>query len=929
MNLTILKGYSNYSDRIIRKEDTVFDYVQKSKDYISLPDVRNFNPADGVDTTQIISLEKKPLLDEWSPDYLIVDNDGIIISRWFVIESKRTRARQCVLSLHRDVLADNWPKILSAPVYVERGMLPRSDAFIYNHEGIDVNQIKRLEHCLRDPTRLPWIVAYVSKNFGHDLKQNETRPGTEAGVTLEKEIPQDVHSHLVSFTINQQSIQHPDALSWSALVGQNPLLEEIIEVPVAGAARVKKQFIHQSYVGTGHDLHDKLTFALISNVLSRPYPDTGHLEKYLFMFEPEWATHEIQRMESFKRSFYKEPDHYLTVGGPTLKDVEDDFYVLLYRTIWGNIQSRGGKQNVGFLQAITDDADRGYHWLEPSQWNLSNTPIYNVLRGLNNKWIDFGDGRYQKFTFREAMEQDVRVEFDYVRDRAQNLAYNYLKALFPTRAVTETELSTRPRTVFGQLVEVCDIFGGSLSELWSGVQNDECHFTLKDSTGATPARENIDDAFNILTFPLPYGGTSWDTVLHGSQVGWTRNLDRKFFMILAHELSKVSGIVYDVQLLPYCPISNLDYSFEQGRSRLHIELKDLTEGVDYLKILDRNDQWLSTVFFSSNSSGTFNIDQLPAAVQGYLNNVSDPVDCKVKNDTELVRLVSPNYNGIFDMIPVRNGGVYAFNVDFTYKPFTPYIHVNPVFNQHQLYGRDFNDARGLICGGDFSLSQISDRWKEYEIQNKNYQQIFNRTIQRMDETYTIEHQKAVIGAVTGGMTGAAGGLAGGALAGSAAGPVGTVLGAVAGGVAGVALGTVGGVMDLKMLEKSYEINRRFAIDNFALQIGNVKALPDVIRRVSAFNENNKVFPFIEVYSCTPEEVDAYKEKLRYNGMAVGRIDTLSTFVAPNVPVMSFIKGHLIRLEGVDDDAHVHLALTDELERGVFIDIDQGGSEVED
>lgn len=79
---------------------------------------------------------------------------------------------------------------------------------------------------------------------------------------------------------------------------------------------------------------------------------------------------------------------------------------------------------------------------------------------------------------------------------------------------------------------------------------------------------------------------------------------------------------------------------------------------------------------------------------------------KVSNECDKYRLCSPNWSNFFDFSLAKNGGtVMSFNVDCSYKPFSPYIHINPDFKG--LYGRDFNDARGLICGGEFSLPQVT------------------------------------------------------------------------------------------------------------------------------------------------------------------------------------------------------------------------------
>ena len=62
--------------------------------------------------------------------------------------------------------------------------------------------------------------------------------------------------------------------------------------------------------------------------------------------------------------------------------------------------------------------------------------------------------------------------------------------------------------------------------------------------------------------------------------------------------------------------------------------------------------------------------------------------------------------------------MYILHMKPINQPYQPYIHLNPNFGS--LYGEDFNDARGLILGGDFSIATLSNEWKNYETQNKNY-----------------------------------------------------------------------------------------------------------------------------------------------------------------------------------------------------------------
>ena len=237
--------------------------------------------------------------------------------------------------------------------------------------------------------------------------------------------------------------------------------------------------------------------------------------------------------------------------------------------------------------------------------------------------------------------------------------------------------------------------------------------------------------------------------------------------------------------------------------------------------------------------------------------------------------------------------------------------MNPDFNL--LYGQDFNDQRGLICGGDFSLGIINDAWNVYEIQNKNYQAIFDRQIQNLDVNNAIARQEAGWGMAAGVLSGAASGAAGGAI-------VGGGWGALAGGIIGAGTSAIGGALDLANLQKRQQETRNYAIDNYNLQLGNVQALPYSITKTSALTFNNKMFPFIEIYECTEEEKQAYYKKIIWNGMTIGIIDVITNYESGYWS--KYFRGKLIALyneEGSNSvENRIVEAINDELMKGVFI-----------
>lgn len=75
-----------------------------------------------------------------------------IHSRWFILESVRTRMGQYQLTLKRDSIADNFESLLNCPAYIKKGTVSDDNPLIVNDEGVRVNQIKTSETLLKDKT---------------------------------------------------------------------------------------------------------------------------------------------------------------------------------------------------------------------------------------------------------------------------------------------------------------------------------------------------------------------------------------------------------------------------------------------------------------------------------------------------------------------------------------------------------------------------------------------------------------------------------------------------------------------------------------------------------------------------------------------------------------------------------------------------------
>lgn len=413
------------------------------------------------------------------------------------------------------------------------------------------------------------------------------------------------------------------------------------------------------------------------------------------------------------------------------------------------------------------------------------------------------------------------------------------------------------------------------------------------SVSISPDRNHLEDAPYDM-FCIPYGALE---IRHGTITD--KFVSKKDAAIaMATSIATTLGAnCYDIQLLPYFPcreiLKDSDTSLMATRTKFSL-------------INDSRGNPVSVLLWARRANFDFLLDRPTYKVLPQAKAINK----KVKYETELYRLCSPNYSAAFDFNPHANNGVPYYEASCSYRPFQPYIHINPHFNEDGLYGGNYNDARGLVCGGDFSLAQISDAWVNYEINNKNYQQIFDRQIQTLELQQKIGRTQDIVGAIAG----TAQGAVSGAMAG---GMVGGGWGAAIGGVAGGAFSAGGGIADINLNEQLRRDQLSAAHTYQELNLANIKALPDTLTKITAYNQQNKVFPFVEVYSATDEEVEYFRTQLQYSGMSINRIAKISEFISRDVSDQ-FIQGSVIRVP-YTMDAHLAAIIAQKLENGIYLE----------
>lgn len=411
--------------------------------------------------------------------------------------------------------------------------------------------------------------------------------------------------------------------------------------------------------------------------------------------------------------------------------------------------------------------------------------------------------------------------------------------------------------------------------------------TYKMSFPGETERYHLKDAPYDM-FAIPYGDISLNGVPHNQTA----------VLSIAQEIARnlTNAVVYDLQLVPFCPFTGWNIGVIEGVKT--ITLTDTNaKRVTYVTDDKPEPTNKCVLVWCTASSGTRSV---------YVDYEPSYTNKKMSNQCDMYRLVSPNYNGQFEFNLAKNDTSWmgSFNVDFTYLPYNPYIHINPEFSG--LYGKDYNDARGLICGGDFSLARVSDAWEQYQLQNKNYQAIFDRQIQKMDIDRKYQRIEENVGFLTGTLQGAG---------------AGAVFGGAAGAVIGGAMAAAGGMADNYISESKYQEAKSYATDIHNMQLENIQALPYSLSKTTAFNFNNKIFPILEYYTCTDTEKSIVAYQIANRGMtinAIGKIVdyTLADWSYNDIHDRGFVRASIIEID-INDDAHTADAISEELQKGVY------------
>lgn len=960
----LLLHYNNYFNRIIKKEDTVAAYMNADSHYRVASNI-NFNPGDGVNTSLILGLgQNGSLFDVEEFDYLIayeiVDNLSVIRSRWFILEQDRKRAGQYELTLKRDVIADNYNDVVNSPIFLEKGFIDDvNDPLLYNSESMNLNQIKQLEIPLKDETQSGWVVGYIPSDAFPKVEPSYDRVEKKVTVPMSADI---TVNGLSSWNYWQYCSANPNYRFMADNAGKRKVTVKIRSQRVwassgrtarcdmvtanytfypnssdSGAySQVNSGFIENSSGSWNfpqwYQDYGPVTFSqgtISSSICAKIFDpvrnnsafstalnailgnginigDTSALRKLQDKIILDSSTNTYYRISVITTSAsnpitvnssttggpaaltaLKNAMHYPNGAGGSLQGDYATFTASNSSTSYA-VQLT----NVGVSLYVDLNSDRAH--LNDAPYDMFCIPFSDTLN------LKYGD---TKFTCSKNVALSMATEI--AKDLGSKSVYDVqLLPYCPNRTLIVK--STSPSTTLDLAGVKYDLIKESATNapksavIWCTESTFQVPITTESIVVEFKPTE--DSPINIKTesyYEIPNGIAAYENRMAVSTS--TAN------SLMIYKVDKATGRVLDrkwYDTLAILAEGSLNiYTFGNWKDpEISISLTDYAKA-DYYYVL-----WLKNGAFGGQFLNKLAEKVKIAKDYSVLNPGNDAINRKLANECDLLRLVSQNYSAIFEFSPAKSGGVDGFLADCTYKPWSPYIHIMPKLKG--LYGDNFvsiDDARGLICGGDMSLPQLSNEWANYQLQNKTYQEMFDRQIKNMDVQNDVNRQGAIAQAIVAPITGAAAGATVGA-------KVGGGYGAIAGGVAGAIGGGVTAGIDYSNTVRMMEENRQYAIDMYGYNLQNIQAIPTSLTKTSALTYNTRVWPFVEYYTCTEKEREALKGKIKYNGMTVMKVGKLNDY---QLGEGNFYKGKLIRLN-LHVDSHMAYEIYNELVKGVYL-----------
>ena len=782
MNILLLQ-FKNYFDRKIKKFDTISEYYsyQIGNTFSNI----NFIPGDGVTTELILNFDTATL---GSPDYLLAAESDTVFTRWFVMESERTRKGQTRFKLRRDLIAEEIEDIKGATSMVKKGYCEWGNPAFFNKEPITVNSISHGREFLIDQSASGWLVAYVPKHKDTESTWEDTE---------------------VKFGTNKTEGQYE----------------------FASLSEAKKAMgNNQAYI-------------------------SGTIETY---FGSSVARDEL---ELTKYTFFLQNGSYFGADTVSATDNHSRFYGNSKQ--WQAAATAGVKaiySTLGARMTPSTYTHKGYSSV------TSTVAKYN---GCTFK--DTSTGLVYKAT---VTINSMSVSDTYVAQN--NLSDVYSIFLKAAQGVDSTVGCYGPNALNIYQAQIRTTGATCYYVTVTYKQVSDSIYTWKISK---TRRQTADAPYDCICMPYRTDGLTASFKIDGV----SKTVDYNANMQLASNLSAYWGSsVYDVQLLPYCPVQDLiNPTTADGTT-----VTSATSGTNYTY-----DETSKTVVFYCN---TINIKfTRPYTVS--IANTKENLICRN------YKLVAPNFSKEYELPVIENDGINYFEITQTLIPYSPWVQVVPKFKNYN--GVNLNDSKGLIVGGSLSITQTNSSWAEYLRTNSNYSQIFDSQMAYQEYQQKNSLISAGLGAASGALTT---GIGTGIMTAD------PILGAAAGAVSGVA-GIADVITQAGMNKKTNEYTR----EQRSLQLGNIKNTPATISKVTSINSNFAVWPYIETSQATDKEFTIVEDYLKNYGMTINQVGKLGDFMNNDY----YCSADIIVAEDILGDANYKNQIKSEVSQGFFYEED--------
>lgn len=511
-----------------------------------------------------------------------------------------------------------------------------------------------------------------------------------------------------------------------------------------------------------------------------------------------------------------------------------------------------------------------------------------TLLNLNKYFtIKSTEGAYNEYNYPEQQENGKIIKCVYLDGSTEITKYYENSSGYATEGFTYLNVNLPTTAEYHSILGVVGsafnrINDKTSAEVHENITRLTQEFIPTASFTATMGVHNRanDQPMVCLYIPFISGGT-----VDGSKI--SQNEIENFLYALSVAGSGENGYVYDIQVVPYCPISGVITN-----NNINIDSSNIPTNHDIV----------------TTPGGKFII--IECKYTQFSVSIPCPIsvsDYKLDAQKEY-QITSASGSQSVPISAIMNGGINYFTATCTYRPYASTIRLQPNFKQ--VYGTNYNDTRGLIIKEDTSITIVSSAWATYCRQNVNYMQSFNSGQDYQSAVLTI-NQKADWGnfafdSANRVLESVATGIGAGIIAGPGA----------AAGVIGAGLGTEGlqagqlaynQQIDKELLNTKLDQDRK----QLSYTLGNIKAIPQNLSKLSGLTAIFNYVPYIQVFEPSEVEKNLYKTYLDDNGCALGGMGKPVEYSTnPN-----YLEGSIYLASGAWDVVEYKI-VCDELNQGV-------------